>query len=331
MLWICPWVTSDTRQFEFLERKGYLINHGEMPLGDDLENGQSIENWAVIQKWWNGFSAVLDLSNPAAMAWFQGELDALVENYGIDGFKFDGGDPYRYMPDHISHQPRTPNGHCEDFARVGLKYDLSEYRACWKLGGQHLLQRVRDKAHLWGVGGLADTIPTSLAQGIVGYPYTCPDMVGGGEITYDIEHLDQELFVRWAQSGTFFPVIQYSLLPNRVLDKEHLRLCMDMIELRKRMGPELLTLAQDAARTGEPIMRYMAYNFPEAGLEEALDQFMLGEKYLIAPVLQKGQTRRLVRFPSGKWKGDDGSVVQGPVEQEVDAPLARLPWYTRLD
>jgi alpha-glucosidase (family GH31 glycosyl hydrolase) len=48
-------------------------------------------------------------------------------------------------------------------------------------------------------------------------------------------------------------------------------------------------------------------------------------------VLQKGQTRRLVRFPSGKWKGDDGSVVQGPVEQEVDAPLARLPWYTRLD
>jgi alpha-glucosidase (family GH31 glycosyl hydrolase) len=139
------------------------------------------------------------------------------------------------------------------------------------------------------------------------------------------------LFVRWAQSGTFFPVIQYSLLPNRVLDKEHLRLCMDMIELRKRMGPELLTLAQDAARTGEPIMRYMAYNFPEAGLEEALDQFMLGEKFLIAPVLQKGQTRRLVRFPSGKWKGDDGSVVQGPVEQEVDAPLARLPWYTRLD
>ncbi len=331
MLWICPWVTSDNRQFEFLERKGYLIKHAEMPLGDDQENGQSIENWAVIQKWWNGFSAVLDLSNPAAMAWFQGELDALVENYGIDGFKFDGGDPFRYMPDHISNQPRTPNGHCEDFARVGLKYDLSEYRACWKLGGQHLLQRVRDKAHLWGVGGLADTIPTSLAQGIVGYPYTCPDMVGGGEITYDIKHLDQELFVRWAQSGTFFPVIQYSLLPNRVLDKEHLRLCMDMIELRKRMGPELLTLAQESARTGEPIMRYMAYNFPEAGLEEALDQFMLGEKYLIAPVLQKGQTRRLVRFPSGKWKGDDGSVVQGPVEQEVDAPLARLPWYTRLD
>jgi alpha-glucosidase (family GH31 glycosyl hydrolase) len=329
MLWICPWVTPDTRQYQFLEREGYLLTHRQMPLGDDQEHSHSFENWAVIQKWWNGFSAVLDLSNPAAMSWLQGELDVLVEQYGIDGFKFDGGDPYRYLPAHNSSQPRTPNGHCEDFARIGLKYDLSEYRACWKLGGQHLLQRVRDKAHIWGTGGLADTLPTSLAQGIVGYPYTCPDMVGGGEITYDTRQLDQELFVRWAQSATFFPVIQYSLLPNRVLDSEHLQHCLNMIGLRKQMGPELLALARDAARTGEPLMRYLAYSFPECGLEEVKDQFMLGDKYLIAPVLRQGQTRRLVRFPPGKWLGDDGSVVQGPGEQDVEAPLARLPWYTR--
>lgn len=331
MLWVSPWVTSDSREYEVLFNKGYLICTDRMPEGDDLEFATGPERRPVIQRWWNGYSAVLDLSNPAAFAWFQGELDELVERYGVDGFKFDGGDPFRYQPWYETCSPRTPNAHCEDFGRVGLKYSLSEYRACWKLGGQHLMQRVRDKAHKWGVGGLADTIPTSLAQGLVGYPYTCPDMVGGGEISYDISHLDQELFIRWAQSGTFFPMVQYSLLPNRVLNEDHLKMCMDTIRLRMQMGPEILSLARHASRTGEPIMRHMAYVFPGEHMEQVRDQYMLGDRYLIAPVMGQGQTSRTVRFPAGKWKGDDGSVVQGPAEVEVDAPISRLPWYTRMD
>ncbi|RPI31976.1 MAG: glycoside hydrolase, partial [Chloroflexota bacterium] len=330
MLWICPWVTADTRQYEFLSNQHFLITASKMPLGDDLELASGAEDRPVIQQWWNGYSAILDLSNPAAFAWLQHELDDLVKTYGIDGFKFDGGDPFRYLPGYQTAMPRTPNGHCEDFARIGLKYELSEYRACWKLGGHHLLQRVRDKAHKWGVGGMADTIPTSLAQGLSGYPFTCPDMVGGGEITYDISCLDQELFVRWAQCGTFFPVIQYSLLPNRVLDAQHLKWCMDMIQLRQKIGPEILALARHASKTGEPIMRHMAYMFPGAGMEKVLDQYMLGDRYLVAPVLMQGQTRRWVRFPPGKWRGDDGSLVQGPCEEEIEAPISRLPWYTRL-
>src|SRR5262249_19136291 len=154
--------------------------------------------------------------------------------------------------------PRTPNGHCEDYGRIGLKYDISEYRACWKLGNQHLIQRVRDKAHRWGQGGLADTVPTSLAHGVMGYAYTCPDMVGGGELGAIPQLIDQELYIRWGQSATLFPIIQYSMLPNRVLDDERLSICMDMVRLRTRMGPEILKLARHAAQTGEPIMRYMA-------------------------------------------------------------------------
>jgi len=330
MLWICPWVTADTREYDLLAKQGYLLTANNMPHGDDLEFASAAEDRPVIQRWWNGYSAVLDLSNPAAFEWLQAELDELVEKYGIDGFKFDGGDPFRYLPSYKSFAPRTPNEHCEDFGRIGLKYRLSEYRACWKLGGQHLLQRVRDKAHTWGMGGLADTIPTSLAQGLSGYPYTCPDMVGGGEVTYDIGQLDQELYVRWAQSGTFFPVIQYSLLPNRVLDHQHLPYCMDMIALRRKMGPTILALATHAANTGEPIMRHMAYVFPDSGFEKVLDQYMLGDEFLVAPVLTKGQIRRVVKFPPGKWKGDDGSLMNGPCEVEIDAPLSRLPWYTRL-
>ncbi|MBC8509407.1 MAG: glycoside hydrolase [Chloroflexi bacterium] len=329
MLWISPWVTADTRQYAWLWEKGYLLTSEWEPLEDDKE-WPTESDMPVVQQWWNGYSAVLDLSNPDTFAWLQRELDKLVDEYRVDGFKFDGGDPYRYMPTDRSYAPRTPNGHCEDFARIGLKYDLSEYRACWKLGGQHLLQRVRDKAHLWGVGGLADTIPTSLCHGLVGYPYTLPDMVGGGEITYAVDEVDQELFIRWAQCATFFPIIQYSLLPNRVLDNEHLSICMDAIKLRTDLGPTILELAKHAAKTGEPIMRHMAYVFPDEGFEMVNDQYMLGDEILVAPVLNQGQYARNARFPSGRWQGDDGSFVEGPCEIEISAPLTRVPWYTKL-
>ena len=189
---------------------------------------------------------------------------------------------------------------------------------------------MRDKGHKWGVGGLADVIPTALAQGLVGYAYTCPDMVGGGEET-EMGVIDQELFVRWAQAATFFPIMQYSLLPMRVLDAEHLELCMSMVRLRMRLGPAILALARHAATTGEPIIRPMAYVFPDAGMETVLDQYMLGDRNLVAPVLTRGAVVRTVRFPAGIWRGDDGSVVLGPAEVAIDAPLERLPWYELTD
>ncbi len=331
VLWVSPWVTADTRTYQELATAGYLLM-AEYPLSsDDVEINTQREKAPVLQRWWNGASAVLDLSNPASFQWFEQQLDHLASEYGVDGFKFDGGDPFRYHPSDLSFAVRTPSEHCEDYGRVGLKYSLSEYRACWKLGNQPLIQRVRDKAHVWGKGGLVDTIPTSLAHGLMGYPYTCPDMVGGGELGGIPEEIDPELYLRWAQSATFFPIIQYSMLPNRVLDERYLELCMEMVQLREQIVPEILRFARHAAQTGEPIMRHMAYEFPDAHLEHVHDQYMMGDRYLIAPVLNKGQNRRTVHFPGGRWQGDDGSIVEGIQAMEIEVPLSRLPWYTRLD
>ena len=43
-----------------------------------------------------GKSAVLDLTSPAAVEWLKGELDVLVREYGVDGFKFDASDVHFY-------------------------------------------------------------------------------------------------------------------------------------------------------------------------------------------------------------------------------------------
>lgn len=59
---------------------------------------------------------------------------------------------------------------------------LNEFRACYDMGGRALVQRLCDKRHAWdNVNGVASLIPNGLAQGIMGYAYNCPDMIGGGE------------------------------------------------------------------------------------------------------------------------------------------------------
>lgn len=92
----------------------------------------------------------------------------------------------------------------------------------------------------------------------------------------------------------------------------------------------ILDLARHAAKTGEPIARAMEYCFPGCGFESVVDQFMLGDEVLVAPVLTKETYEREIRFPAGKWQGDDGSIVEGPCTQTIDVPLTRLPYYKKI-
>lgn len=111
------------------------------------------------------------------------------------------------------------------------------------------------------------------------------------------------------------PMMQFSVAPWRVLSKENMEICRKFADLHKKFGPYILELARHASKTGEPIVRYMEYEFPEPGFEEVKDQFMLGPKYLVAPVLSEAGERE-VTLPAGEWKDDLGNVVKGPRENQ---------------
>lgn len=198
--------------------------------------------------------------------------------------------------------------------------------------GRESRKVLADKAHSWGADGLGSLIPNGLAQGLMGYAFTCPDMIGGGEyqnFTAHSKNLDQELIVRYAQCSALFPMMQFSAAPWRVLDEKHFNYCLNAARLHYKLGQEIFELAQHSALTGEPVIRHMAYVFPQQGFEDINDQFMLGNDLLVAPVVKQGVTTKNIRFPEERWVGDDGSVVEGPVSLEVRAPLARLPWYRK--
>jgi len=326
MVWICPFISSDSEVFRYLAKEGMLLLEGERTQNILWANTQ---NKAAIIRWWNGASACLDLSNPKTQKWFQEQLDFLGEEYGVDGFKLDAGDADYYTGNIISFKESTPNDHTTWFAEVGLKYPLNEYRASWKMAGLPLVQRLRDKAHNWK--DLQKLIPDQMSQSVMGYSYTCPDLIGGGEYQSFLQAstIDEELVVRSAQVHALMPMMQFSVAPWRVLSKENEAICLEMAKLHEKMGPMILELAKLASKTGEPVVKPLALAFPDSGFETIKDQFMLGDEILVAPVVEKGARTRTVVLPQGNWKSDEGTLIKGGKTIEISVPLKRLTYFTK--
>lgn len=120
------------------------------------------------------------------------------------------------------------------------------------------------------------------------------------------------------------------MAPWRVLSPDNLKICRDMALLHEKFGSCILGLAKHASKTGEPIVRYMEYEFPNEGYENIKDQFMLGKKYLVAPVLTEAD-ERIITLPRGKWRDDLGAVREGPCVMKEKIPLSRLACFERID
>lgn len=320
MAWVCPFVTSDTKEFHYLRDHHMLI--------------EDAANQPVIRKWWNGYSAILDLSNPKTFKWLKTMLEKLQTETGVDGFKFDAGDPQFYDDNDRSNMSLSHQQQTEIWGEFGTHFKFNEFRTNYRNQGKALVNRLQDKAFDWGKDGLSELIPDSLTQGLLGYYFNCPDMIGGGEYKSFLskDNLDQELIVRSAQCSALMPMMQFSVAPWRVLDSYHLDLCKQAAQLHTKMSPYIISLAENAGKTGEPITRPMQYDYPKTPISFAKTQFMLGTQLLVAPVIEKGATDKLIYFPSGQWQSltNANEVVSGPVTKKIPVDLATLPAYKLL-
>ncbi len=196
------------------------------------------------------------------------------------------------------------------------------------MAGKPLVQRLHDKAHSWE--DLGKLIPEMLAENILGYCFSCPDMVGGGSFaTFLAGEVNQDLIVRSAQCHALMTMMQFSLAPWRVLDKEHYAAVLKAVRMREDLMPLIMSLAADAAATGAPIMRPLEYVFPHQGYGDVKDQFMLGDSLMVAPMVTPGFERK-VSLPEGVWTADDGTVYEAPsggMTVSVTVPLDRIPHF----
>lgn len=334
MLWLVPYVCADGVQF---------VRSLRPLVGTDPEMAKHLymrneNNDVAIIRWWNGYSAVLNLANPCDAKFLDDQLQHLMKAYGVDGFKFDGGTPYEYSSRNVV------NGHFADditpfdlnkaWNSFGRRYPYHEYKDTYQGGGKNCIQRLRDKSHSWDHEGINQLIPCALTCGLIGHPFICPDMIGGGSWTANYEpgfQIDEELFVRMAQCSALFPMMQFSWAPWKALSGENLQHCVQAARLHQKMSDKIIRLVEEAEQSGEPIMRALEYNDPHKGYACIKDEFMLGRDILVAPVVTKGTRERPVVFPEGRWRAEDGTLYRGGTTELLPAPLDKLLWFERAE
>jgi alpha-glucosidase (family GH31 glycosyl hydrolase) len=303
-------------------------------------------------------SAVIDLTNPEALAWWQGRIREMLD-LGAEGFMSDFGEDV--LGDMVFADGSTG-------ATMRNRYPVLQQRAAreaidafrvahpdrepWFFSRSGYTGRPGSAAYELGTfpgdetndynddTGLPSIVPDMLNRAIGGAWGFTTDI--GGYADYSRGHLNQpptskELFVRWAQASVFTPYFRVhnsALSGTRMpwdFDAETLQLYRELVVLHDRARPLVRRLWEEGLRTGVPPMRPLWLVEPSlAGSPRADDEWLLGDDLLVAPVVKRGATKRRVALPRGCWQREGGGKrLGGGRTISADAPLARLPWFVR--
>ena len=198
-------------------------------------------------------------------------------------------------------------------------------------------------------------LAAGLHMSMCGIPLWTTDI--GGFYGGDPEEKEfRELMIRWFQFGTFCPVMRMhgyrkpyvekgnmddmsgecsSGGPNEIwsFGEEAYGIMLNYIQIRDKMIPYIKEQLTITRRTGTPIMRPLVYDYPgDANVYDLADEYLFGDKILVAPVMKYGLRIRKVYLPEGHWMSDyTGKVYEGKCIVEEQAPLDYMPvfekWY----
>lgn len=304
-VWINPYVAQRSYLFEEGRRHGYLVRR---PDG-------SVWQW---DKWQAGM-ALVDFTNPDAVAWYTGKLKALLD-MGVDCFKTDFGE--RIPTDVVWHDGSDPQRMHNYYAHLYNRavFELLEaergtgeavvFARSATAGGQQF------PVH-WGgdcestFSAMAESLRGGLSLAASGFGYWSHD-IGGFEGTPD-----PAVFKRWIAFGL---LSSHSRLHGSgsyrvpwAFDDEAVDVLRHFTRLKLRLMPYLAAVAEEAHRDGVPMMRPMLLEFPDDPATAYLDrQYMLGPDVLVAPVMSAdGEVTFYV--PAGTWTHlVTGAQLTGP-------------------
>ncbi|WP_313152636.1 glycoside hydrolase family 31 protein [Lacrimispora sp.] len=352
-LMVSIWPTVDYRSenFEEMKEKGYLIR---------------TDRGFRIAMDFQGNTVHFDATNPEAREYVWQKAKKNYYEKGILVFWLDEAEPeysiydfdnYRY---HMGPNVQIGNIYPAMYAKTffdGMKAEGQEniinlLRCAWA-GSQKYGALVWSGDIHSSFASLRNQLAAGLNMGIAGIPWWTTD-IGGFHGGNPEDPAFRELLVRWFEYGTFCPVMRLhgyreplkepmgteggaacvSGADNEVwsFGEEAYEICRTYLKMRETMKPYIAELMEEAHRKGTPVMRPLFYDFPEDERSwEVEDQYMFGPDVLVAPILYAGMRKRKMYLPKGfAWKEYwTGEEVEGGRTVEVDAPLHRLPVFTR--
>ena len=313
-----------------------------------------------------GDTVIYDATNPEARQFIWDVCKRNYQDFGIDMYWLDEAEPeyaaydfdhFRY---HIGSVLRTgniyPRLHAKAFyegqTAAGQKDICNLLRSAW-VGSQKYATVVWSGDVYGNFQSLRDQFAAGLNMGIAGIPWWTTDIAGFFADTSRPGY--KELLLRWFEYSVYCPVLRmhgdkgpfmptglddrdwgggmcHSGLPNEIwsFGEDVYEVLKGYCETRENMKPYLMRLNREAARNGSPLMRPMFYEFPDdPECWKAEWQYMLGDKLLVAPVLEEGAREKTLYLPAGKWKAK-GKVYEGGRWITVDAPLEYIPVFEKM-
>ena len=283
-LWQLPYFTPKNRYFSELVEKGLHVRNanGGMPYED----------------------AVLDLSNPNTVKWYQDKIGNLIDQ-GVGAIKCDFGEAAPFNGIYASGKT--------GFYEHNL-YPLRYNMALWNAVKQHSGEGViwarsawagsqRYPLH-WGgdaatnnIGMLGD-LRGGLSFGLSGFSFWSHDM--GGFVTASPE----DIYRRWLPFGFLSSHTRAHGAPPTepwLISESFTKAFRECAEMKYKLMPYVYAQARDCADRGLPMVRALFVEFPDdPGAWLVEDEYMFGSQILVAPLMETGNSR-VCYLPEGKW------------------------------
>ena len=183
--------------------------------------------------------------------------------------------------------------------------------------------------------GINTVITAALSSGLVGNAYHHSDL--GGYTSLHGVVRTSELMHRWIDLAAFAPVMR-SHEGNRPADNlqldsspEILAHFARMSRVHAQLAPYVRALSEEAVATGLPLQRPVFLHYDDPAYYDIQDQYLYGADMIVAPVVEQGQTSRLVILPEGEWVHLWTGTVHGKGTHNVAAPHGQPPVFTRKD
>ncbi len=268
--------------------------------------------------------AVLDMSNPAAVKWYQGKLENLLK-IGVGAIKVDFGEGAPINGIYASGKsglyehnlyPLRYNKAVAEITKKTTGDSIIWARSAWAGSQRYPLHWGGDAENT--DSAMAAELRGGLSFGLSGFTFWSHDAGGF------VDKAPRDLYRRWMAFGVLTSHTRSHGAPPREPWEYDEALTEDFrraLNLRYSLMPYIYAQAQDSAAKGFPMLRTLFFEFPADETSWQIeDEYMFGSNLLVAPIFEDGKNSRKVYLPPGTWFDyQTGKIYEGASWHKIAA------------
>jgi sulfoquinovosidase len=269
-------------------------------------------------------AAMVDLAQSEARDWMKAVITDQVIGVGASGWMADFGEALPYdavLDDNISGNDYH-NQYPEAWAQLNREV-IEEtgtgdnfvffMRSGYRESPRHsTLFWLGDQMVTWDqYDGIKSAVTGLLSSGMSGFAFNHSDIGGYTAITLPVFPYvrDKELLLRWMELNAFSVIFRTheGIAPEAnhqfYSDEESLAQFSRCARIYAAWAPYRKQLVQESAATGMPVVRHPFLHYPKDPRVRAMsyEQFLVGDAFMIIPVLDAGSNSVRCYLPEGQW------------------------------